>query len=197
MASDFGLDRVADKPDSYEICFVPDNDYRRFLRDRVTRLDEKVGPGDFVTADGSVIGRHDGYPFYTIGQRHGLGLALGHPVYVTGIDAKQNRITVGPRDELMKQALVARQINLIKYDRFEDVLSATGKIRYKDEGAPCRVRQTAADELEVVFEMPRPAVTPGQAVVVYEGDDVLGGAWIHHVVESETAGHPAESALRG
>ncbi|NNE45891.1 MAG: tRNA 2-thiouridine(34) synthase MnmA [Rhodothermales bacterium] len=197
MATDFGLDRVADKPDSYEICFVPDNDYRRFLRDRVTRLDEKVGPGDFVTADGSVIGRHDGYPFYTIGQRHGLGLALGHPIYVTGIDAKQNRITVGPRDELMKQALVARQINLIKYDRLDNVLSATGKIRYKDEGAPCRVSQTAADELEVVFEMPRPAVTPGQAVVLYEGDDVLGGAWIHHVVESETRRQPRESALRG
>ncbi|MDX1430714.1 MAG: tRNA 2-thiouridine(34) synthase MnmA, partial [Rhodothermales bacterium] len=94
MASGFGLDHVADKPDSYEICFVPDNDYRRFLRDRVEALDEQVGPGDFVLTDGTIVGRHTGFPFYTIGQRHGLDLALGYPVYVTRIDADTNVITV-------------------------------------------------------------------------------------------------------
>ena len=97
MAGEYGLAHVADKPDSYEICFIPDNDYRRFLRDRVDGLKEAVEGGPFVQSDGTVVGEHAGYPFYTIGQRHGLGLALGYPVYVTGIDAETNVVTVGPR----------------------------------------------------------------------------------------------------
>lgn len=183
MASEYGLDEVAEKPDSYEICFVPDNDYRRFLRDRVENLDDQVGQGDFVLSDGTVVGQHEGYPFYTIGQRHGLGLALGEPVYVTHIDPKANRITVGARDELMEQSLVARRINLIKYPRLTGDVKALGKIRYNDGGAMCVVQQTAADELRVVFATPRAAITPGQAVVLYEGDDVLGGAWIQGVTQ--------------
>ncbi len=186
MAADFGLTEVADKPDSYEICFVPDNNYRRFLRDKVTDLDKRVGEGDFVLSDGTVVGRHEGYPFYTIGQRHGLGLAMGYPVYVTHIDAASNRVTVGPRQELLEHALVARQINLIKYPALSGEREAVGKIRYNDDGAPCRVRQTGEDELRVVFGAPRAAVTPGQAVVLYEGDDVLGGAWIQRVADAES-----------
>ncbi len=186
MAKEFGLDRVAEKPDSYEICFVPDNDYRRFLRDRVDGLDERVGTGDFVLSDGSVVGSHKGYPYYTIGQRHGLGLALGYPAYVTHIDPNSNRVTVGPREELMEQGLVANQLNLIKYADLAVEREASGKIRYNDPGAPCTVRQTAADELEVTFAVPRAAVTPGQAVVLYEGEEVLGGGWIQRVAEPST-----------
>ena len=183
LAADFGLLRVADKPDSYEICFIPDNDYRRFLRDRVPEMDEKVGAGDFVLKDGTVIGKHQGYPFYTIGQRHGLGLAAGYPIYVTHIDADTNTIRVGPRDELMQQHLIARQLNLIKYDGLEGDMSAVAKVRYKDPGAPCLVWQPETDELHVAFSSPRKAITPGQSLVLYEGEDVLGGGWIQHVGE--------------
>ncbi len=183
MAAEFGLDRVAEKPDSYEICFVPDNDYRRFLRDRVPDLDARVGRGDFMTSDGSVVGIHDGYPFYTVGQRHGLGLALGAPVYVTKIDPSRNRVYVGPREELSGDALVAGQINLVKYSDLYEERPATGKIRYNDPGAPCIVAQTKGDELEVVFAEARTAITPGQAVVVYDGEDVLAGGWIERVLQ--------------
>ncbi len=181
MAADFGLLRVADKPDSYEICFIPDNDYRRFLKDRVDGLAEAVAGGPFVSQDGAVVGRHQGYPFYTIGQRHGLGLALGYPAYVTHIDPATNTVTIGPREALRRQTLTARQLNLVKYPALRRERPAVGKIRYKDEGAPCLVRQTADDELEVAFAAPRRAVTPGQSVVLYEGEDVLAGGWIHHV----------------
>ncbi len=181
MAERFGLEHVASKPDSYEICFVPDNDYRRFLRDRVPGLDEKVGEGPFVLRDGTRVGTHEGYPFYTIGQRHGLGLAFGWPAYVTGIDPVTNTVTVGPREELGRQRLTADGINMVRYPDLFGERSAVGTVRYRDEGAPCRVRQTGADGIEVTFDEPRPAITPGQAVVLYEGDDVLAGGWIRKV----------------
>ena len=185
MAASRGLDNVASKPDSYEICFVPDNDYRRFLRDRVPDIDRTIGPGAFVTADGKRVGTHHGYPFYTIGQRHGLGLAMGYPVYVTAIDSDRNVIIVGPREELMKQSLVAGQVNLVKMASVDDERHGAAKIRYNDDGAPCLYR-IDDNRLYVSFAEPRPAVTPGQAVVVYEGDDIIAGAWIQSVVENET-----------
>ncbi|MFQ5570138.1 MAG: tRNA 2-thiouridine(34) synthase MnmA [Rhodothermales bacterium] len=181
MAAAFDLMRVADKPDSYEICFIPDNNYRRFLKDRVVGLEEEVAGGAFVLKDGTVVGEHQGYPFYTIGQRHGLGLAFGFPLYVTHIDAATNTVTVGPREDLLKQTLTARQVNLIKYPDLREERPAVGKIRYKDEGGPCLVRQTGTGILEVAFTAPRRAITPGQSVVLYEGDDVLAGGWIHQV----------------
>lgn len=184
MAADFGLDEVANKPDSYEICFVPDNNYRRFLRDRVPDMDERVGKGDYVLSDGTKVGQHEGYPFYTIGQRHHLGLATGEPIYVSHIDAKTNTITVGPRDELMGDDLTANQINYVKHSDIRTERPAVGKIRYKDEGAPCVVWQED-DLLRVRFAEPRRAITPGQAIVLYEGEDVLAGAWITHVGQPE------------
>ena len=181
MASDFGLDRVADKPDSYEICFIPDNDYGRFLKDRVDGLEEEVGGGTFVLKDGTVVGEHDGYPFYTVGQRRGLDLALGERVYVTDIDPDTNTITVGPKEDLMQQTLTAREINLVKYDTIEEERPAWGTIRYNDDGAGCLVWQPDDDVLKVAFAEPRRAITAGQSVVLYDGDDVLGGGWIHDV----------------
>lgn len=185
MAADFGLLRVANKPDSYEICFVPDNNYRRFLKDRVPGLKEKVEGGAFILSDGTVIGTHEGYPFYTIGQRHGLGLALGYPAYVIHIDAETNTITIGPREALLQQTLTARQVNFIKYPDLQAERPAVGKIRYKDAGAPCLVWQTDDQAVEVAFAEPRRAITPGQALVLYEGEDVLGGGWIHAVGSHE------------
>jgi tRNA-uridine 2-sulfurtransferase len=181
MAGDYGLDRLAAKPDSYEICFVPDNDYRRFLRDRAPDLIGHVGEGELALSDGTVVGTHEGYPFYTIGQRHGLGVALGYPAYVSRIDRESNRVTVGPRHELMKRSLLAREVNFVKVPDLRSGREATGKIRYRDEGASCRVLQTDADAVHVVFNELRAAITPGQSVVLYEGDDVLAGGWIREV----------------
>ncbi len=185
MAAEYGLMRVAQKPDSYEICFVPDNDYRRFLRDRVPDLDDRIGPGPMKHVDGRDLGQHEGFPYYTVGQRHGLGLAMGHPVYVTHIDADTNTITVGPEDALGRHKLSADGLNLIKFDELIDVHQATAKIRYKDPGAPCLVTQTGADTIDIDFLTPRKAIAPGQAVVMYEEEDVIGGAWIRKVEEPE------------
>ncbi len=187
IAAEHGLMNVANKPDSYEICFVPDNDYRRFLRDRVDGLEQRVSGGLFVLEDGTPVGNHEGYPFYTIGQRHGLGLALGEPVFVLRIDPDTNTVVVGPRTSLFETSLRARELNLIRYPDLREERGAEARIRYNDAGAPCLVRQVDDDELEVVFAEPRTAVTPGQAVVLYEGDDVLAGAWIQSVGEAVTA----------
>jgi tRNA-specific 2-thiouridylase len=181
MAHEMGLARIAKKPDSYEICFVPDNNYRRFLRDRVDGLEERVAGGAFVLSDGTQIGTHEGYPFYTIGQRKGLGIAVGRPLYVTHIDAETNTVTLGDRDELLGRSLIARNLNLIKYPELGEERPAVGKIRYNDDGGPCLVQQTEADTLHVTFPDPREAITPGQSVVLYEGNDVLAGGWIQAV----------------
>ena len=188
MAEDFGLTKVATKPDSYEICFVPDDDYRRFLKDRVDGLEEEVSGGKIVDQDGNVVGEHEGYPFYTIGQRRGLDLAMGKPVYVTDINPDTNVITIGEKKDLISTTCKAREVNLVKYDRIpEKEMEVTGAIRYNDEGAIGYVSQTGDDEIEVTFPAGREAITPGQAVVCYEGNDVVAGGWIKKVnVDMET-----------
>ncbi|MDX1418414.1 MAG: tRNA 2-thiouridine(34) synthase MnmA [Rubricoccaceae bacterium] len=188
LASDFGLDHVAHKPDSYEICFIPDNDYRGFLSRRVEGLAERVADGPFVLeATGETVGRHRGYPFYTVGQRRGLDLALGAPVYVTRIDAATNTVFVGPKEALLGRTLTARGLVFGKAADLWEERPALGQIRYKDPGAPALARQTGDDALEVVFDAPRAAITPGQALVLYDDDDVLAGGWIH------TAGAASEA----
>ncbi|MDX1638801.1 MAG: tRNA 2-thiouridine(34) synthase MnmA [Balneolaceae bacterium] len=182
MAEEFGLTKVADKPDSYEICFIPDDDYHRFLRDRVDDLDEKIGPGTIVDQDGNEVGRHKGYPFYTIGQRRGLDIAMGYPVYVTDINAEENIITIGRKEELISTTCRAGEMNLVKYDRIpEGGMEVTAAIRYNDDGAVGHLRQVNEQEMEVHFPAGREAITPGQAVVCYEGDDVVAGGWIRKV----------------
>lgn len=182
LAEEFGLTKVADKPDSYEICFVPDDDYRRFLKDRVDGLEERVKGGKFVDQDGNIVGEHEGYPFYTIGQRRGLDLALGVPVYVTDIDPKTNVITIGEKKDLVSTTCRAKNINLSKYDKVpESEMEITGTIRYNDKGAVGYLTQLNDDEIKVEFPMGREAITPGQAVVCYEGNDVVAGGWIHKV----------------
>ncbi len=182
MAEEFGLTKVADKPDSYEICFVPDDDYRRFLKDRVDGLEERVKGGKFVDQDGNIVGEHEGYPFYTIGQRRGLDLALGKRVYVTDIDPETNIITIGEKEDLVATTCKAKNINLSKYGKVPGgEMEITGKIRYNDDGVVGQLKQLGDDEIEVTFPTGREAITPGQAVVCYEGDDVVGGGWIHKV----------------
>ena len=182
IAKEFGLLNVANKKDSYEICFVPDNNYRRFLKDSVEGLEEKVDGGLFVDKDGNIVGKHKGYPFYTIGQRRGLNLALGKPVYVTAIDPNKNIITVGEEDELINTECSARMINMGKYEKVpEDDMPVIGAIRYNDDGAPGFLNQKAEDEIVIRFPEGRTAITPGQALVCYENNDIVAGGWIHKV----------------
>ncbi len=187
LAEDFGLTKVAGKPDSYEICFVPDDDYRRFLKERVDGLEDRVKGGKFIDQNGNIVGEHEGYPFYTVGQRRGLDLAMGKPVYVTDIDAETNTIKIGEKKDLISTTCRAKELNLVKYDRIPEVeMEITGTIRYNDDGAAGYVTQLSDEEMQVTFPAGREAITPGQAVVCYEGDDVLAGGWIHKVnVESE------------
>jgi len=168
---------IAAKGESYEICFIPDNDYRRFLRDNVNNIDERVGTGPIVL-DGKVIGTHDGYPFYTVGQRKGLGVAHSEPLYVLSVLPEQNTVVVGTEEKLYHTALRARDVNLQKYADLRDPRDLMVKIRYKDAGCMARCWTTDDGTLHVVFQEPRPAITKGQSVVLYEGDDVVGGGII-------------------
>lgn len=182
MAHAWGLDAVAAKPDSYEICFIPDDDYRGFLRRAEPEATAALAGGPLVLSDGTRVGTHEGYPFYTIGQRHGLGVALGYPAYVTHIDAATNTVTVGPREALLRQTLRARDVNFVKVPDLRDETSVVAKIRSRDEGAPALAWQTDEAAFEVAFATPRAAVTPGQAVVLYDdAGDVLAGGWIDTV----------------
>ena len=178
MAAEKGFVDLVNKSESYEICFVPDNDYRGFLKRRVPGLSESVAGGQFVNEAGEVLGIHEGYPFYTIGQRKGLGLAFGYPVFVTGIDKENNRVILGKDTDLMKNAMTVNQLRLMKYANLEGkTLETITKVRYKDEGSPAQISQLG-DEIHVKFHDWVSAIAPGQAAVFYEGDDVIGGGWI-------------------
>ncbi|MCS6980361.1 MAG: tRNA 2-thiouridine(34) synthase MnmA [Flavobacteriales bacterium] len=177
IAREAGYENLSRKAESYEICFVPDNDYRAFLRRRVPHIDEKIGPGVFVDSKGQVVGRHQGYPFYTVGQRKGLGIALGHPVFVTRIDPDTNTVYVGTEEDLKKHTVFVRDYNLIKYPDIKEPMDVWAKIRYKDPGGPAKLL-AEGNMLELQFQTPVSAVAPGQSAVFYEGDDLVGGGII-------------------
>lgn len=168
---------VFNKPDSQEICFVPNNDYAGLVR---RRTPEAFRTGEFVTVGGQRVGTHEGHQHFTIGQRKGLGVAMGYPIYVVDIDPASNRVIVGEKESLEKKTLVAHQINLL-----DDSIRASGtevrckaKIRYNHEPQPAIAMRTGEDELTVRFDHPQSAITPGQAVVLFDGEIVLGGGWI-------------------
>ena len=174
IAEEYNLP-VFDKPDSQEICFVPDNDYAGLVK---RRTPDRVHEGDIVDAAGNVVGRHEGHQHFTIGQRRGVGVALGHPIYVTDIDAQTNTVTVGGRDQLLAHGCRADQTNWLIDDTPRDWRPCAAKVRYNSEPSPAQIRATGDDTLEVRFDGPISAVTPGQAVVCYDGDHLLGGGWI-------------------
>lgn len=178
MAIDRGFTELVNKPESYEICFIPDNDYRGFLKRRVEGLEEQVAGGEFVLEDGTVVGTHEGYPFYTIGQRKGLGIALGFPAYVTRIEKDQNRVILGNFEDLAKNAMTVGKLNMVKYDNLIDrPIPTITKVRYNDSGTEAIVEQEG-DKMKVHFLHGVHAIAPGQAAVFYEGNDVIGGGWI-------------------
>lgn len=165
----------ADKAESQEICFIPDDNYRRFLKER---LGDAIEPGPIVTREGTLLGYHDGIPFYTIGQRRGLGIALGHPLYVTEIHVQDRVIVVGSHEELYATTFHVERVNWVSIPLPGASFRATVKIRSKDSGAPATITPLGDDRVEVVFDVPRRAITPGQAAVFYDGEKVLGGGWI-------------------
>lgn len=168
---------IARKKESYELCFIPDNDYNRFLRDAVPGLESKVHGGD-VMLDGKVIGKHNGFPFYTIGQRKGLGIAHPEPLFVLNVLSESNTIEVGTEEKLMHTWLTADEVNLIKYADLSHEREFMVKVRYKDEGAKGFCHLDEAGVLHIRFDEARRAITPGQSVVMYEGSDVIGGGII-------------------
>lgn len=177
MALDYGFEAISKKAESYEICFIPDNDYRGFLKRKVEGLEQKVSGGNFIDKHGNILGQHEGYPFYTIGQRKGLGVAFGKPMFVTSIDPEKNTVTLGEEDDLFAQKMGVRDVNLIKYAELKNGLDGLIKVRYKDKGTPGKVYFTE-NEAEVFFYEPVGAVTPGQSAVFYEGNDLVGGGFI-------------------
>lgn len=180
MAREMDLHELANKSESYEICFVPDNDYRAFLRHRIPGLDEIIGEGDFKDKDGKVLGRHKGYPFYTIGQRKGLDIALGAPAYVTAIHPDSNTVILGSAEDLLENSMQVRNLNLVKYADLDQPINALIKIRYKDPGTPGVVYRAEDGNIRVKFDRPVSAIAPGQSAVFYEGEDVIGGGFIEH-----------------
>lgn len=183
MAHDFGYPELAKKHESYEICFVPDNDYRGFLKRRVDGLEERVAGGNFIDKTGKILGQHKGYPFYTIGQRKGLDIALGRPVFVTSIDPEKNTVVLGDEADLEQNEMLVGKLNMIKYDQLTPGMEAITKIRYKDSGALSNLYPVNGT-MKVRFYENVKGIAPGQSAVFYEGEDVIGGGIIQSGVSS-------------
>jgi tRNA-specific 2-thiouridylase len=168
--------KMSQKQENFDVCFVPDNDYRTYLKDTVPGIEEDFKGGNFVDNQGNVLGQHDGYMNYTIGQRRGLKIALGKPMYVTKINAKNNTVVLGDTDELVRNGMIVQQINPMKYAQIPE-MEATTMVRYKSKGVLSKLAYNNSD-LQVEFLANTRGVAPGQSAVFYEGDDVLGGGII-------------------
>ena len=178
IASDIGI-RVADKPDSQDICFIPDGDYAAYLEQKEGL---KAVPGHFVDLNGTVLGEHKGIFHYTVGQRKGLGLSMGHPVFVVDIVPETNEVVIGENADTFAKELIADKTNFMSVEKPEDGMQVTAKIRYAHKGAPCRIYMMDEDRVRVVFDEPVRAATKGQAVVFYEDDYIVGGGTITEIV---------------
>jgi tRNA-uridine 2-sulfurtransferase len=179
LAHGYGL-LLANKPDSQEICFIPGGDYKRFIDAYLEEQGETLPDtaGELVTVAGASRGRHEGVHNFTVGQRKGLGLASASPLYVISMDRDKKQVQVGEEHELMRTSLRARDVNWISVPALEGEMRAQVKIRHRHEPSPATLRQANRDEVEVVFDEPVRAVTPGQAAVFYQGKEVAGGGWI-------------------
>ena len=173
IAAEIGLD-VANKPDSQDICFIPDGDYSKFIRENSENIEEA---GNFVDINGNILGQHKGISNYTIGQRKGLGIALGVPAYVTEIKKDTNEVVIGSNEDLFKTRVLIESYNPVAYEDIEDGMRVQGKLRYAQKKADCTLYKKG-DIVEAVFDEPQRAVTPGQAAVFYDGNYVVGGGII-------------------
>ncbi|MCK8058920.1 MULTISPECIES: tRNA 2-thiouridine(34) synthase MnmA [unclassified Fusibacter] len=170
---------IARKADSQEICFIPDNDYANFL---VKNIEEMVPEGNFVDLDGNVLGRHRGIIYYTVGQRKGLGMTFGKPMYVVAINHVTNDVILGSNDDVFAKGLIAREVNWISFDELNGEMQIAAKIRHTKRESPAVIRPLGNGKYEVIFDEPQRAITPGQAVAFYVGDEVIGGGFIESVV---------------
>lgn len=177
MAAKSGFESLANKSESYEICFIPDNDYRGFLKRKDPEMFERLKHGKLVTAGGEELGEHDGYPFFTIGQRKGLGIATGRPLYVTDIRPATNTVVLGDKEDLLKQTFFVRQPNLQKVAQLAAGTEAVTKVRYKDRGTPSTLMMDD-QRVRVDLHSAVAGIAPGQSAVFYDGDDVIGGGFI-------------------
>ncbi len=175
--------KTKNKQESQEICFVPDNDYSRFLRERNPDFLSKVNDGEILDKQGNILGHHKGYPFYTIGQRKGLGIAVGKPMYVTDIDSKMNQVVIGEKEDLNKQGLLANHINWIAIEKLTSPLEVEAQIRYNDPGRKAIIYPAENGYVTVKFDEYHQAVTPGQSVVFFTDDIVVGGGVIDSVLK--------------
>lgn len=177
MAEKFGL-KTAGKPDSQEICFVADNNYERFLRERIPDVIENIDEGDLVY-HGEKVGKHRGIPFYTVGQRKGLGVAMGKPVYVKKIDHRTNTVEIGDKEEINQSILFAEDVNYVSSEKIEKGTEVIAKIRYNDRGSKAKVISADSSEFVIEFDEPKSAITPGQSAVLYDANGfVLAGGVI-------------------
>jgi tRNA-uridine 2-sulfurtransferase len=183
---------LAEKPDSQEICFVPGGDYKRFIDAYLAEQGERLPDtsGELVTTAGRVLGHHEGVHNFTVGQRKGLGVATGSPLYVININGAEGKVTVGGNDDLLSRTLIARDLNWIAVDHLRDSgpdanvpMRVSAKIRHRHEPAPAMIEPAANGEVRVTFDESQRAITPGQAVVFYDGDLVVGGGWIAEAVK--------------
>lgn len=174
IAEKIGL-LVANKPDSQEICFIPDNDYAGYIK---RETGKEFLQGNFVDLNGKILGKHKGIIHYTIGQRKGLGLSLGAPAFVVDIRPETNEVVIGTNEDTFHDCLLANQVNFMSISELVGERNVIAKIRYSHQGAPCKIKMTGDDMLACQFEEPVRAITPGQAVVFYEDDVVVGGATI-------------------
>jgi tRNA-specific 2-thiouridylase len=177
MAFEMGFEELSKKSESYEICFVPDNDYRSFLKHRKPEIESQLNNGNFIDTKGNILGKHKGYPFYTVGQRKGLDIAFGHPVYVIKINPIDNTVVLGQFEDLQRQTMYVRDVNFIKYATLDKPIETLTKIRYKDPGTHATL-MCHNKLLRVDFHKPVNAVAPGQSAVFYEDNDVVGGGFI-------------------
>src|SRR5450755_4776127 len=179
LARHHGL-ALAAKPDSQEICFVPGGDYKKFLDAYLAEQGEALPDtaGELVTTDGQVVGEHGGIHNFTVGQRKGLGVATGSPLYVIQIKGDTRQVIVGKPEDLYSRTLRVHRTNLISVEDLGEPLAVTAKIRHRHEGAPATIERSGDDEITATFDQPQRAITPGQAAVFYDGNIVVGGGWI-------------------
>lgn len=179
LAREQGL-ALAEKPDSQEICFIPGGDYKQFLDAYLADQGETMPDtrGELVTTSGDVIGHHEGIHNFTVGQRKGLGIATGSPLYVLGISGAERKVTVGRSDELQSRSFRANRLNWIAIPKLDGDLRVQVKIRHRHEPAWATIQMSGAGEVTAKFDQPQRAVTPGQAAIFYNGDEVIGGGWI-------------------
>jgi tRNA-specific 2-thiouridylase len=181
--------KVAERLESQEICFVADDDYPRFIREWIDSEEqgEKIRPGAILDLKGEKIGEHKGVPFYTVGQRRGLSIALGRPQYVVRIDAGKNAIYVGDNDDLLRSSFVVSNPNWIAFDALEKQIESQVKIRYQHQPQEGKISPLTREEVMVKFKKPERAITPGQSAVFYQDDMVLGGGIIERVIDDQAA----------